>query len=541
VLDYLKVENFAVVEKVELKFSPHLNIFTGETGAGKSILIGAVNNFLNKRVVETAIRGEDNTMVVEAMFTQGEEEFILKREVNKKKSFCYINGSLVPFVQLKEKAEDLLNIYGQNEHIFLLNPANHRVFLDEFCQGHTLLTRLAGHYDQLKGLISQLEALKRKGEKATETLDFIHFQVTEIDNLKMNRGDDEVLEQRLKILSSAEEILSRSQQILDDYYQKDDSVYNTIAGHLNNLQFLKGIYPELGSLNEEVDRFYNLLPELSATLSKISGEVDYNEEELNEIEEKLTRLNRLKSKYKLDLEQLLQKRDELIKERDLLADMDFSVKEKQKEIEHIFQEYKEFNLELRALRKTKAVELGQIIEKELKKLEMGKARFKIEIEENEPEIGNITDKGTDKVEFYFTSNPGQPLGRIKDIASGGELSRLMLVLKSMLRDDADATYIFDEIDTGIGGKTAEFVGEKLKRIAKNNQVICISHLPQIASFAESHFLVSKEFKKNQTFSYVEELSDPDRVKELARLMAGSAVSEDMLKAAQQLLEKNRHQ
>ena len=540
-LDYLKVENFAVVEKVELKFSPHLNIFTGETGAGKSILIGAVNNFLNKRVADTAIRGEDNTLVVEAMFTRGDDEFILRREVNKKKSFCYINGNLVPFVQLKEKAEHLLNIYGQNEHVFLLNPANHRVFLDEFCQGHSLLNRLSEHYDLLKGLISQLEELKRKGEKAAETLDFIHFQVAEIDNLKMNRGDDEVLEQRLKILSSAEEILSKSEQILGDCYQKDDSVYNTIAGHLKNLQFLNGIYPELGSLSEEVDRFYNLLPELSSTLSKIIGEVDYNEDELNEIAEKLTRLNRLKSKYKMDLEQLLQKRDVLVKERDLLTDMDFSLKEKQKEIDRIFQVYKNLNLELRELRKKKAVELGQIIEKELKKLEMGKARFKVAIEENEPEIGNITDRGTDKIEFYFTSNPGQPLGRIKDIASGGELSRLMLVLKSMLRDDADATYIFDEIDTGIGGKTAEFVGEKLKRIAKNNQVICISHLPQIASFAESHFLVSKEFKKNQTFSYVEELCDRDRVKELARLMAGSAVNEDMLKAAQQLLEKNRQQ
>ena len=357
----------------------------------------------------------------------------------------------------------------------------------------------------------------------------------------MTRGDDEVLEQRLKILSSAEEILSRSHQILGDFYQKDDSLYNTIAGHLKNLQFLTGIYPQLGSLSEEVDRFYNLLPEFSSTLSKILGEVDYNEDELNEIEEKLTKLNRLKARYKMDLEQLLQKREALIKERDLLADMDFSLKEKQKEIDSIFQGYKNLNLELRNLRKAKAVELGQIIEKELKKLEMGKARFKVEIEENEPDIGNLTDKGTDKIEFYFTSNPGQPLGRIKDIASGGELSRLMLVLKAMLRDDADITYIFDEIDTGIGGKTAEFVGEKLKRIARNNQVICISHLPQIASFAESHFLVSKEFKKNQTFSYVEDLSDRDRVNELARLMAGSAVNADMLKAAQQLLEKNRNQ
>jgi DNA repair protein RecN (Recombination protein N) len=540
VLEYLKVENFAVVEKVELNFSPHLNILTGETGAGKSILIGAVNHFLKKKVIETAIRGENNTLVVEAMFTREDEEFILRREVNKKKSLCYINGNLVPFVQLKEKAENLLNIYGQNEHVFLLNPANHRIFLDEFCRNHHLLNRLAESYEKLKLLIDELEQLKRKGEKAAETLDFIYFQITEIENLKMEKGDDEVLEQRLTILSSAEEILAKSHQLIGDFHQKENSIYSAIANNLKNLQFLKGIYPEMESLSEEVEHFYNLLPEISSTLSKIIGEVDYNEDELNEIEDKLTRLNRLKSKYKMDLDQLLQKKEDLVKEKNILLDMNFSLKEMQKDIIKALQEYKTLNLELRNQRKKKAEKLSQIIEKELKKLEMPKAQFIVNIEENEPDINNITDKGTDKIEFYFTSNPGQSPGRIKDIASGGELSRLMLVLKSILKDDLDSTYIFDEIDTGIGGKTAEFVGEKLRRIAESNQVICISHLPQIASFAESHFLVSKEFKKNQTFSYVEELQDKDRVKELARLMAGSAVNDDMLKAAQQLLEKNRN-
>jgi DNA repair protein RecN (Recombination protein N) len=249
VLEYLKVENFAVVEKVELNFSPHLNILTGETGAGKSILIGAVNHFLNKKVAETAIRGENNTLVVEAVFSRKDEEFILKREINKKKSLCYVNGDLVPFVQLKEIAENLLNIYGQNEHVFLLNPANHRVFIDEFCQDQQLLDRLAECYDRLKASIAGLEELKRKGEKAVETLDFIQFQITEIDNLKMEKGDDEILEQRLTILSSAEEILAKSQQLIGDFHQNESSLYNTIAANLKNLHFLKEIYPEMVSWN----------------------------------------------------------------------------------------------------------------------------------------------------------------------------------------------------------------------------------------------------------------------------------------------------
>jgi DNA repair protein RecN (Recombination protein N) len=305
------------------------------------------------------------------------------------------------------------------------------------------------------------------------------------------------------------------------------------------MAYLKKIYPQLDSLNDELGSFYNLLPELSATLSNIVGSVDYSEDELNDVEDKLMRLNRLKAKYRLNLDQLLQKRDELIKERDLLRDMDFSLREKQAEIDKAFREYKKINLELRTQRKNKAEELSRMVEKELAKLEMSKARFLVRIGENEPDIENISDKGTDEVEFYFSSNPGQEPGRIREVASGGELSRLMLVLKSIIREDEDSTYIFDEIDAGIGGKTAEFVGEKLKRISKSNQVICISHLPQIASFADTHFLVTKEFKKKQTFSYVKELSEEERVNEIGRLMVGSVVDGDVLKAAKSLLDKNR--
>lgn len=539
-LVYLKVENFAVVEKVELNFSPNLNVLTGETGAGKSILIGAVNQFLNKKVPETAIRGEDNTLVVEAMFTAGDDEFVLRREVNKKRSLCFINGSVVPFAQLKEKAESLLSIYGQNEHIFLLNAANHRIYLDEYCRNQSLLNHLSEEYSHLRSLIEQFEQLKKKGENAGETLEYITFQINEINDLKMESGDDVRFEQRSLILSSAEEILSRTHKLIGDIYQRDRSVYAVISENLKNLDFLKSIYPaELENLTEEMRNFYNLLPELSSTLSNISGRVDFSEDELNEVSDKLLRLNRLKSRYKMNLGQLLHRRDELLKERNLLADMDFSLSEKQKEIEREFLAYKTVNLELRNSRKEKAIELSKTIEKELSRLEMSKAKFMVQIDEVEPDPNTVSEKGTDRIEFYFSSNPGQSPGKIREIASGGELSRLMLVLKSILRDDSDSTYIFDEVDTGIGGKTAEFVGEKLQRIAENNQVICISHLPQIASFADLHFLVTKEFKKNQTYSFVKELSQEERIQEIGRLMVGSDINDDVLKAAQNLLEKNK--
>lgn len=537
-LSYLRVENFAVVEKVELDFSVNLNVLTGETGAGKSILIDAITLFLKKKVPGNITRNPEAKLLVEAMFSRNDEEYVFKREVNNGRSLCFINGQIVPFVQLKEKAETLLNIYGQHEHTFLLNPANHRSFLDNFCKNQELLQDMTRCYKELKKLISELEELKEKGKKAYEKIDFINFQVTEIEQLEMARGDDVELEKQVKILSSAEEIMSKSKSVIEALYDDEASAYNKIADNLRNLEYLKGIYPELTSLYEETDRFYNLLPEISSTLSELVDKVEYNEDELDSLENKLLKLNRLKTKHNMNLDQLLDKLEELNAEKQVLLNMDFSIRDKQKEIDRLFSEYNRLNNELRKKRKEKAVELSSTIEKELTKLEMKHAAFVVKFEEIEPDMNTISDKGTDKTEFYFTSNPGQKPGQIKNVASGGELSRLMLVLKSLIREDDYSTYIFDEIDSGIGGKTAEFVGEKLKRIAEHNQVICISHLPQIASFAGRHFLVNKEVTNNETFSYVKQLSREDKVKEIARLMVGSRVNDDVLKAAENLLVRN---
>jgi len=476
--------------------------------------------------------------MAEALFSTDDQEYVLRREVETGKSLCYINSRLVPFAQLQEEAQKFLNIYGQNDHTFLLNPANHRLFLDEYCRNQECLARLSAVYERLKVAGKELDELRQKSKTAAEKLDFIDFQIIEIDSLKLERGDDERLEQRVKILSSAEEILSRSDRLLKDFYHQDDSLYNKIASNLKNLDFLMGIYPDLTEQVTEINRFYGLLPELSATLSGLASRIEYSEEELNSLNNQSMKLNRLKDKYKMNLDQLLDRLEELKKERQLLGNMDFSIRDKQDEIDRLLTEYREINASLRERRKSGAPGLSTAIEKELARLEMKNARFLVQFEEIEPVLDTVSDKGTDRVEFYFSSNPGQKPGQIKNVASGGELSRLMLVLKSMIRDESFATYIFDEIDSGIGGKTAEFVGEKLKRIAGANQVICISHLPQIASFADRHFLITKEFRDNATFSQVTQLSGADQVREIGRLMVGSGVNEDVLKAAENLISRN---
>jgi len=539
-LSFLKVENFTVVQKAEMEFSPYLNVLTGETGAGKSILIGAVNLFLKKKIPGGALRPNGGKLVVEALFSGEEEELILRREADNNRSICYLNGRMVPFVQLKEEAEKYLNIYGQNDHTFLLNTANHRLFLDEFAQTSSLLEQLARSYKVLKVLISELEELKEKSKTAAERLDFINFQIAEIEGLRMERGEDEELEKQVKILSSAEEILSRSEQIIKELYQDDASVYNQIAENLNSLKFLVEIFADIQPLSDEIERLYNLLPELSSVLSSLTGNVEYDQKELEKLEKKLIKLNDLKKKYGMNLDQLLDKLEELRRESSLLANMSFSMSDKEKEIEKEFLNYGNLNRQIREKRKKTALSLEKVVEQELEKLEMKKARFLVKLEEIEPHIGNVGDKGTDRVEFYFSSNPGQEPGEIKNVASGGELSRLMLVLKSMIKDEEDVTHIFDEIDSGIGGKTAEFVGEKLKRIAATNQVICISHLPHIASFAHKHFLITKEFKQDATFSWVTPLEGTEKIKEIGRLMVGSHVTDDVMKAAEELLVKNSY-
>ena len=538
-LSYLKVENLAVVEKIGLDFSPQLNILTGETGAGKSILIDAIMLLINKKTPANIVRNGKDKLTVEALFIQQDEEIILKREIFQSKSLTYLNGELAPFSKVKEKAESLLNIYGQKDHVFLLNTANHQLFLDQFAQNGALLKEMAEKCRTIRGLLAKRNDLQAKNAQAKDKIDYMNFQLNEIESLNLHQGDEQLLQERHKILAAAESILEKSDVLIQDFYQKDQSVYNLLARDLAAAAYLESLFPEFSHWKGEIDRFFNLLPEISGFLNTMAGKVDYNENELDEISEKLSRLEKIKAKHKLTLDQLLDKYSQMRRERDELLNLNFSLNDIEKEIAREMVDYKTLLERLRQSRRNSGAKLSTAIVKELSLLEMEKARFEIRNEENEPKPENISETGPDKLEFYFSSNPGQPLNRLKDVASGGELSRLMLVLKSICGDESETTFIFDEIDSGIGGKTAEFVGEKLRNISTQNQVISISHLPQIARFADRHFLINKEFKNNQTYSTATILENSARVREIARLMAGSAINADVLKAAELLLAKSQ--
>jgi len=538
-LSFLKVDNFAVVQSARLDFSGGLNVLTGETGAGKSILIGALNMLINRRAPSSSIREGEDRLVVEALFEDDGGECVLRREVGRRKSICYLNGGMVPFDTLQKEASERLNIYGQNEHVFLLNPVNHAAYLDHYAGNGAALAELAAAFRALRHRLEEMAELQRRKEGMDERLDFLAFRVSEIEELDLQPGEDDELERRARILGSAEEILARSSRLIEQLYEGEDALYNRVSETLKDLDFLKEVYPDLEPFAGDCARFGDMVPELTKTLSGFIGQVEYDEKELNGIEDKLLRIRRLKTKYDTDLEGLLQRLDEMRSERERLIHMDMSLRDSRRRVEEALQVYRDRLTTLRVRRRERAGDLGEIMEAELARLELPQSRFEVRIREKEFNADGASERGPDQVEFYFSSNPGQSPARVREVASGGELSRLMLALKSMIDENRGMTSVFDEIDTGIGGKTAEFVGEKLQRISREGQVLCISHLPQIAAFADRHFLVEKRFSEGRTFSSVRILDDTEEVQEIARLMAGSAVNKEVIRAAEILKQRHR--
>lgn len=537
-LQRLVVENLAVVERSEIVFGPNLNVLTGETGAGKSILIDALKLLVEKKYPPHIIREGQEITVVEALFSHKEDETVLRREVSAGRSSALINGRLATFVQIRECADGLLAIHGQRDHDFLLNESNHRRYLDLFAGGHELLAGLAAEVKNIRRASRELEKLEERRRRRTERLELLGFQIAEIDALGLAAGQEEELQNRLAILAASEEILSRSEELLNLMYSGEPSVHSLLARGLEHGQALAGFFPDLAVLHEEMERFQSLVPEIARRVQSCQENCEFDPSAFDELAGKQQRLARLKTRHQTDLDGLLQLAGDWRRERDELLGLDLQLEDLQQEIASGLEKYSLIQLDVRRLRRRAASELELAVGAELAKLEMKHACFQVGIEERSPSLENLSENGCDRIRFFFSANPGQPAGPLSEVASGGELSRLMLVLQALGRDEKDITFIFDEIDAGIGGRTAEFVGEKLRQIAARNQVICISHLPQIASFADHHFQVSKEVRGSRTFSSVQQLDLEERRREIARLMAGTSSHEDVLKAAARLLEKN---
>ncbi|MCR4409105.1 MAG: DNA repair protein RecN [Candidatus Saccharicenans sp.] len=553
---YLRIKNLATIEDLELELESGFTILTGETGAGKSIIIDALKLLLGEKAQADLIRTGKEEASVEAVFEvqdrrslpedleleNGNQLFLQRIISSQGLSKSYLNGLLVPLKKLKELGELLIDIYGQNDHIFLLDTSNHLKFLDDFAEAADLKEKVRQAASLLRALIRQKEELTARQKERAQRLDFINFQVKEIEQAGLRPGEDEELLQERAILKNSEKIAILVNQAIDISYESEESLVAGLKRLENIVSELQNFFPELEGNRLQLADFNIYLKELAGNLIDLRDKYAPSPERLEEIEERLSLIEKLKRKYGPSITEILAHLDNIKKEKEELEKSEEKLSDLEREIKSAFEDYRRLCGQLTRLRQERAGELEQLIVKELAQLAMSKARFKVEFRPLSPSLENpstIRDLGAEELEFILSPNPGEELRPLRRIASGGELSRIMLAFKSLGKEaEKGRTLIFDEIDSGIGGKTADFVARKLQQLARRHQVLCITHLPQIASAASHHFRIEKKTEKDRTYTLVRKLRDKDRPEEIARLIAGTRLTEASLQMARELLEQN---
>jgi len=546
----LRIKNFALIDELKIEFGKGLNILSGETGAGKSILIGALSFVLGEKADPNCIRSGAQMTSVEGFFDltahhelllffeeQGietsEKVLLLKREFFQGgRNRCYINGGAVTLTTLKKVGDEILDIHGQHEHQSLLNPEKHIDSLDGFGNFSKNRDRVRELFFEYERISKRLEYLRQEERALREKRSLYEFQVDEIDKAKLNLGEEESLENERLILENSEKLYSLGEESYDILYQGEDSILERLACLKEKLADVAEIDERMAGARESCTSLIYQLEDLARNLYSYKEKLSFDPQRLEEVRERLDLLRRLKKKYGGTIAAVLEEKERMKRELLSLAENVEELKELEKKKEIVAQDLHQATQELSNLRKRKIPELEEKVKEELKHLGMEKALFQVKIESEER---FLNPKGIDKVEFLLSPNPGEDLKPLAKIASGGELSRLMLALKKILAEvDRVPTLIFDEIDVGIGGKVAESVGAKLKRIAKNRQILCVTHLPQIASFADFHYEVRKEVKGGRTLTKVSLLSSSERIQELARMLGGRKITPLALKHAKEM-------
>ncbi len=544
-IKFLRIKNLATIEDIELNFDEGFSILTGETGAGKSIIIDSIRLLLGEKGSADIIRTGKTEASVEAIFKlpQEKEELYIQRQISGEGGGkVYLNGILVPVKRLKEISDSLADIYGQNDHIFLLHLENHLNYLDSYLDAFSLREEVSLAAQGLRSLLREKKELETRERERNQRLDFLEFQIKEIEKAGLKPREEEELLYERNILKNAEKIATLIEKALDLSYAQENSISPLLA-KLNTVVHELGAFdPSLQETSESINQFAITIREFSDSLIKFRERQSLAPEKLEELEERLNLIEKLKRKYGgttsdilLYLENIKREYKELLGSQEKLQDIEAQIQKR-------FDDYKAKAEKLSLLRRGGVRRLEKQIEKEISLLGMKKARFKIKIETEPPqekEMEKARENGTEEVEFIISPNPGEELRPLRKIASGGELSRVMLALKTIGKEkEFLKTLIFDEIDSGIGGKTAEFIAQKLKDLSKRHQIICITHLPQIASFAFHHYRIDKKIDKERTFTTVKKLDFEERVTEIGRLISGSLITGTALQTAKEMLTRN---
>jgi len=553
-LKFLRIRNLATIEDIRLDLEAGFSVLTGETGAGKSIIIESIRLVCGEKASSDLVRTGRDEASVEAIFdrpeaparnealpAEDEGNLAIQRQISGDGTGrIYFDGVLTPAKKLKEAAGGLVDVYGQNDHIFLLHLESHLDYLDQYAETAALRAETAAAAQDLRRLARKKAEWTAKERDRTQRLDFLRHQIAEIEKAGLRPDEEEELRGQRHILKNAEKISTLVDQALDLTYTGDASLTGFTAKLKHALAELGAFDAAFVEMDASLGPMVILVGEIADALAKYKDRRDMSPEKLEAVEERLSLIESLKRKYGGEIRDIQDHLAALMVESEDLVRIQEKLAAVEEEIGRAFAAYATRAQDLSSRRTAAARELEKTIEREIGLLGMKKAQFHVRVESapaDAPE--RAKDAGFDKVEFLISPNPGEQLKPLRKIASGGELSRIMLALKAVGKEKSGPkTLIFDEIDSGIGGKTAEFIARKLRSLARTHQILCITHLPQIASFADRHFKIEKRVERDRTFTTVKKLGFEERVEEIARLMAGSRLTEAALESARDMIRHN---
>lgn len=548
-LRYLRIRNLAVIEAVEVEFEPGFNVLTGETGAGKSILVEAVGLLLGARASSDLVRTGEAQASIEAIFEDpstslragSARELVVRREITSQgRSRSFINGALATAGALRELSTRLVELHGQHEHQALLDPLTHLSLLDQYADLEELAARAAAAWTEVRTRREQLQRSQMDAREKAARLDLIAFQLGEIEKAGPKGGEDEELATTRHVLASAERIQRLCEESYAALYESDGAVLGSLGGIWKRIGELAAIDPQFAPYVEGRDAIKSQLEDLAFFLRSYADGVDASPGRLQEVEDRLALLERLKKKYGPALQDVIDQGIALQRERELLTGEGEGAEALEQALAAATEAFLGIARELSTKRRTAATRFERALEALLAELAMARTRFEVRFNDAPLAESAWGERGIDAAEFFVSPNPGEDLRPLARIVSGGELSRVMLALKTLAAADAAGkTLIFDEVDAGIGGRVADVVGSRLQALGSRFQVLCITHLAQIAARGTSQFRIEKHVKGNRTATSVERLDEEGRVEEIARMIGGAAVTEPVRASARELVNSAR--
>ena len=546
-LSLLHIENIAVIESADISFDRGFNVLTGETGAGKSIVIDAISAILGERAYRDMIRTGTNKASVRAVFTgvpelgwfadngvEYDPETVIQREIHLDgKNICRVNGSLVSVSILRKLGIQLINIHGQHDSASLFDEDNHLSFLDAFADNEPLRMAYSEQYEAVSKLRREIDRMTMDEGEKLRRMETLKYQIAEIEKAELEPGEDEVLEERRKLLQNAEKLSNGMDEAVECLYGGDDS--DGAAGLLAQAEYalsrLIRFSDSFQSLHSKVSDLKYQVQDVAEEVRDARDELSYSADELEQIEFRLDVIHRLRRKYGVNCTDILEYLEKAKKELDEIEFADDHLERLKKKLKKAEKSAWDVAMTLRKNRQDTAKSMSGRILSELAQLDMPRVQFEVQFRELD-----LCSNGADAVAFYMSANAGEALKPMSKVASGGELARIMLAMKNVLAEkDQVYTLIFDEVDTGVSGRAAQKVAEKLRSVAAHKQVLCVTHLPQLAALANTHLLIAKSERNGRTYTSVTPLDIEGRKRELARIIGGANITETTLKSAEEML------